>query len=163
MSKNPVKPFYVYRILGEMGETVYIGKGSGRRLDNQKRRFTADGEIMRSFRSEDLAFRFEAKMIAKYKPPLNMVSGRGRGLLPIGPHRPYKPVDNTNEWFEVAARSLNCMRFPQRHFIWFDMIPALKAFVAALIEKYGETEFANRIRPYGIEMKFEDAPLGTAA
>ena len=44
-----MKGFYVYRILGEMGETVYIGKGTGRRLEAQKRRFMSDGEIMRSF------------------------------------------------------------------------------------------------------------------
>jgi hypothetical protein len=149
------KRFYVYRILGEMGETVYIGKGTGRRLELQKRRFMAEGEIIRSFAKEDLAFRFEAKLIAKHKPPLNVVSGHGSGKLPVGPHRPYKPVDTTSELFEVAARALNCMRFPQRHFIWFDMLPGFKKFVGALIERFGEEEFARRVRPHGIEMKFQ--------
>jgi hypothetical protein len=46
MAKTPVKLFYVYRIFGEMGETVYIVKGMGRRFANQKRRFMSDGEIM---------------------------------------------------------------------------------------------------------------------
>jgi hypothetical protein len=36
------REFYVYRILGEMGETVYIGKGTGKRLNAQKRRFLSD-------------------------------------------------------------------------------------------------------------------------
>jgi hypothetical protein len=155
------KGFYVYRILGEMGETVYIGKGTGRRLEAQKRRFMADGEIMRSFNKEDLAFRFEAKMIAKHKPPLNMVAGRGRGELPIGPHRPYKPADYSNELFDVVARIVRTLRHKQRYHLSFDMRPALERFVQAVAQKYGYDEFSKRLAPYNISV--EPFPLVTAA
>lgn len=153
-------PFYVYRILGEMGETVYIGKGSGRRLEVQKRRFKSAGEIIRSFRKEGLALRFEAKMIAKHKPPLNMVAGHGRGLLPVGPCRPYKPVDRTNELFEVVARAISALFRKQLYHLDIDLRPQLERFIQAIAEKYGYEEFCKRLRPYNIVV--EPFPLQTA-
>jgi hypothetical protein len=155
------KLFYVYRILGEMGETVYIGKGTGRRLEVQKRRFMSDGEIMRSFNKEDLAFRFEAKMIAKHKPPLNVVAGRGKGLLSIAPHRPYKPADVTNELFDVVARIVRTLRHKQRYHLSFDMRPTFERFVQSVAQKYGYDEFSRRLAPYNISV--EPFPQVTAA
>lgn len=75
MAKTPTFTFYVYRILGEQGETVYIGKGTGRRLQQQKRRFQADGEVLRWCRTEDSAYRCERELIAHYNPPLNKSPG----------------------------------------------------------------------------------------
>lgn len=153
------KSFYVYRILGEMGETVYIGKGTGRRLQTQKRRFMSDGEVIETYSTERQAYFAEKKLIAKHNPPLNRCGGGGGGIY----GKPNQPKGTEESLFEIAARALNCMRFPQRHFTWFDMIPALKNFVGALIERFGEEEFAKRIRPYGIEMKFENSSQVTAA
>lgn len=154
------KSFYVYRILGEMGETVYIGKGTGRRLEVQKRRFKSEGEIIRTFNKEDMAFRFEAKMIAKLNPPLNKVAGHGRGLLPIGPHRPYKPIDKTNEVFEVVARIVRTLRHKQRYHLNIDLRPSLERFVQAVAQKYGYEEFSKRLSPYNIVV--EPFPLVSA-
>ena len=72
-----MKPHYVYRILGEQGETVYVGKGFGRRLKEQKRRFMADGEVIKEFRSAQAAYEYERDMIAKFNPPLNRTAGGG--------------------------------------------------------------------------------------
>lgn len=75
MARTPTEIFYVYRIFGAGGETIYIGKGSGRRLQQQKRRFGADGEIMQRLKTENAAYRYEREMIAKFKPPLNKSTG----------------------------------------------------------------------------------------
>ena len=70
---------YVYRIYG--GEvTVYIGKGRGRRLSDQRRRFGLPGEIVKAFRSDRAAYNYEAKLIAKLKPCHNKVAGGGGAI-----------------------------------------------------------------------------------
>jgi len=74
-----------------------------------------------------------------------------------------QPKGNDEALIEIAARALNCMRFKQRHFTWFDMLPALKRYVDSVIEKFGRDEFARRVRTYGIEVTFEEAPLVSAA
>lgn len=71
---------YVYRIY-DGHETVYVGKGSGRRLSNQKRRFACDGEIIRGGLTDDEAFRFEREMIAALKPTGNVAPGGNGGRL----------------------------------------------------------------------------------
>lgn len=62
-----IKPFYVYRIFNITG-TLYVGKGMGRRLADQKRTFGADGEILAEFHTEEAAFRAEKHFIRKLKP-----------------------------------------------------------------------------------------------
>lgn len=153
------KPFYVYRILGEQGETVYIGKGTGRRLQTQKRRFMSDGEIIESYSTEREAYFAEKRLIGEHNPPLNRCGGGGGGIY--GKSNQVKCTDEMI--IEIAARALNCMRFEQKHFIWFDMLPALKAYVGSVIDKFGQEEFARRARLYGLDVRFEDGPLVTAA
>jgi hypothetical protein len=81
--------FYVYRLfLGD--ETLYIGKGCARRLHNQKRSHQCDGEIVRRFKSEREAYAFEAKLIAKLKPPRNQCAGGG-GCKAARQRREIKP------------------------------------------------------------------------
>lgn len=77
--------FYIYRIFGYWGETLYIGKGSGRRLASQKRKFGCDGEIIYRCRDEKSAYRAEVRFIKKLKPSLNKNGGglggyTGRGM-----------------------------------------------------------------------------------
>jgi len=67
--------FYVYRIFDAEGKTLYIGKGTGRRLQNQIRRFKADGEVLERFRSEKASYRKEIELISEHKPPLNKHAG----------------------------------------------------------------------------------------
>ena len=70
--------FYVYRIFdGEV--TVYVGKGSGKRLAAQIRRFCLSGEIVEWHHNEDAAFAAERAWIAKSKPTDNLVAGGNGG------------------------------------------------------------------------------------
>lgn len=71
--------FYVYRLYSDPGFTLYIGKGSGRRLKNQMRRFGLQGEVIERFKSEAKAYRREAELIARHRPSLNKAKG-GNGL-----------------------------------------------------------------------------------
>ena len=66
--------FYVYRIYDGF-ETVYIGKGSGRRLTSQRSKFKMDGEIIAWFEREADAYAHEIKMIAELMPTANKYSG----------------------------------------------------------------------------------------
>ena len=50
------KQVYVYAIKNEEGSIVYIGKGSGRRFEVQKKNFKLSGEILETFATEKLAY-----------------------------------------------------------------------------------------------------------
>jgi hypothetical protein len=74
------RPFYLYRIFyGDM--LLYIGKGSGRRLESQKRAFGVDGEIIARYDDEDKCFAAEKRLIARLDPPLNRHPGGCGGRL----------------------------------------------------------------------------------
>ena len=124
------KKFYVYRILGEMGETVYIGKGSGRRLEKQKRRFGAEGEIIAEFGTERQAYSHERKLVADLNPPLNMCAGGGGGVYGRQAGKGLDPRI-------VLARAIQALNQQQRYFTQYDMRPALEKFVADMSQKYG--------------------------
>jgi hypothetical protein len=66
-------PYYVYRLIGEQGETMYIGKGQNGRLRNQMRRHRLAGEIMEEFGKGQgrEAYKREAELIREHRPPLN--------------------------------------------------------------------------------------------
>jgi len=72
--------FYVYRIF-EGVHTLYVGKGSGKRLANQKRRFRSDGEIIEWCRTEDKAFEREVHWIAELMPTENVLAGGNGGRV----------------------------------------------------------------------------------
>lgn len=130
-----VKPFYVYRILGERGETVYIGKGTGYRLTKQKRRFKSDGEVIAEFASERAAFAYEKRLIAKENPPLNRCAGGSGGIYGRQSRGPDPRL--------VLARAIQALRQPQRYFTQFDMRPALEKFVADMSQKYGDSSLVT--------------------
>ena len=74
------RQFYVYRFDNDEGQCIYIGKGSGRRLTTQNKRFGRVGYVVKWFASERAAFRFEAALIAKLKPFENKVAGGGGAI-----------------------------------------------------------------------------------
>lgn len=78
MAARKNKTFYVYQILDGL-IPVYIGKGSGRRLANQKKLFGLEGNIIKEFASEKDAFRFERELISQYRPEHNRNAGGGGG------------------------------------------------------------------------------------
>lgn len=74
--------FYVYEIV-LLDEVVYIGKGTGQRLRDQKRRHCADGrEVARFWREAD-AYAFERQLISEKKPRRNRhPGGSGKTITP---------------------------------------------------------------------------------
>lgn len=66
-------PYYVYRLVGEQGETMYIGKGQNGRLRDQMARYKLSGEIMEEFGKGHgkEAYKREAELIREHRPPLN--------------------------------------------------------------------------------------------
>lgn len=70
--------FYVYRIFEGL-HTLYVGKGSGRRLQQQKARFRAEGEIIEVCKSDDHAFTREVYWIAQLHPTENKCPGGNGG------------------------------------------------------------------------------------
>ena len=72
---RPINKFYVYAIKNEEGSIVYIGKGSGRRFEVQKKNFELSGEILETFASEKLAYEKEVEFISLHKPSLNTCKG----------------------------------------------------------------------------------------
>ena len=79
---RPINKFYVYAIKNEEGSIVYIGKGSGRRFEVQKKNFKLSGEILEKFASEKLAYEKEVEFISLHKPSLNKCKG-GNGCTAI--------------------------------------------------------------------------------
>lgn len=66
--------FYVYQFSDEDG-VVYIGKGSGRRINAQFRKFNCAGKVLEYFLSEEAAYEAERRYIAEIKPRLNIHPG----------------------------------------------------------------------------------------
>lgn len=71
---------YVYKIERD-GQVIYIGKGTGRRFHNQKRRFGGDdgSAIIERCKSETHAFKRERELIAEMGPQLNKCAGGNGG------------------------------------------------------------------------------------
>ena len=89
--------FYVYA-LGHIGKVLYVGKGSGRRLQNQKASFGVYGRVLRWFRKETDAYRAERAFIAKLQPSLNRHPG-GNGSRATKLRRRAEP----NPWLKVIS------------------------------------------------------------
>jgi hypothetical protein len=140
MAKTPTEPFYVYRILGEMGETVYIGKGCGRRLHNQKRRFMSGGEVLELCSTDKQAFRRERDLIVQYNPPLNKSTGGNgatRGMKVCGLPPLYASLAR-------LIRRLDGLETSVREY--------LVEMINDVANRQGLAKFAAGLRPYGIEV-----------
>jgi hypothetical protein len=104
--------FYVYRIF-DGHETVYIGKGSGRRLANQRRKFGLPGEIVASFAKESDAYAHEIKMISELMPTANKHPG-GNGS------RVYKRRPRRHAW-EIEIDRVGSRRYSARMLLRSDL------------------------------------------
>jgi hypothetical protein len=67
----------VYEIYSATGAVVYVGKGSNRRLADQRQRFGLDGAEIARFAFEVDAYDFERTRIAEINPVLNRIAGGG--------------------------------------------------------------------------------------
>jgi hypothetical protein len=135
--------FYLYRIFrGE--ETLYIGKGTGRRLAKQKSRFQADGEIVAYYDDEREAYREEIKLIAAHQPPLNKHPGGQGGRAGLW-HRRELPNGFTEEGLPLAApflaRLLNIWRNDRT-------LDGILPVVGAYIKAHGEEAITEAVVPY---------------
>jgi hypothetical protein len=90
---------YVYRIF-DGHETVYIGKGTGRRLQTQLRRFGVDGEILARDLTDEQAFRRERELIAELMPTANRHPG-GNGGRSVKKRKPSLPL-----WWRKQQREM---------------------------------------------------------
>jgi hypothetical protein len=120
--------FYVYRFDNDDGECIYIGKGTGRRLKAQNRRFGREGYIVKLFKSESAAFNYEARLIAKLKPSENKIAGGGGAITRtktprIGMSKEYREMRRIGTRAYVARALL---RFDLRGFIPDAEIPCLR-------------------------------------
>lgn len=98
--------FYVYRLTDSEG-VAYVGKGSGKRLDTQKRSFGSDGEIIERFKSERQAYAAERRYIAEMKPRLNRHPGGN------GSHAQRKPLARKQKW-EREIEAIGTRRYAAR-------------------------------------------------
>lgn len=81
---------YVYALRD--GDTIaYVGKGSGSRLNAQKRSFGLEGDKLEDGLTDTQAFAAERKWIAKLSPTLNRCAG-GNG------NRARRIVNRTPKW-----------------------------------------------------------------
>lgn len=68
--------FYVYEVLDPIGNVIYVGKGSGRRMQASKRsRQGTDAREVARFRKESDAYAFEIGRIAELAPECNKHPG----------------------------------------------------------------------------------------
>jgi hypothetical protein len=114
-----VKQFYVYRLADYGGETLYIGKGTGRRLKNQISRTGLYGEIISRHATDAAAYKAEVAYISKFKPSLNKNSGGGGPMLRRVIAKPPKWI---REIEEVGSR-----RFTARALLALDLSSVLDA------------------------------------
>lgn len=72
-------PFYVYIFRDALGRIVYIGKGTGKRFQDQRRRLNrrayVTGEIAWRTNNEDKAYRAERLLIFRHQPLWNKRPG----------------------------------------------------------------------------------------
>lgn len=72
--------FYVYAFR-DGAEVVYIGKGTGRRLQQQEKRFGLKGEVLGRYECEDKCFAAERDFIKQLMPNENRNRGGGGGRV----------------------------------------------------------------------------------
>jgi hypothetical protein len=109
--------FYVYALKACDAVTAYIGKGSGRRLQNQIRAFGLPGEIIACCKSERDAYAVEREKISELKPLLNWHPG-GNGSWAI-PEKPYRKDKWDLECDRIGTRAMSA-RICLRYFYMFD-------------------------------------------
>ncbi len=110
--------FYVYRIF-DLGGTIYIGKGSGRRLRQQISRFGCMGEVIERFAVEKAAYAREKQLINQLKPIRNRHPG-GNGSRA-------QRIYNRREKWEILCDHLGTQVYAARELLRFDLTPFLPA------------------------------------
>lgn len=79
MAANPTGHYYIYCFI-DGHEILYIGKGSGRRVKAQAKRFSCEYKILERMDDEAFAYDREKHWIAQLQPTLNMNKGGGGSI-----------------------------------------------------------------------------------
>jgi len=74
-TKKQNHKFYTYQLIASDGSVEYVGKGSGKRFNNQKRKYGLDGQIVDFYAKEQDAYAAEKVLIKNLKPRLNKCAG----------------------------------------------------------------------------------------
>lgn len=77
--------FYIYAFF-DGAQTLYVGKGTGRRLQKQEKRFGIPGKIVEWVDSEEAAYKREKHWISELRPTENRDAGGRGGWSTKGPH-----------------------------------------------------------------------------
>jgi hypothetical protein len=105
--------FYVYELV-EGDRVRYVGKGSGRRLQNQRRKFKLEGREVARFWREDDAYNFERERIADQQPDLNKLpGGNGSRVIPPRPRRRFA--------WEIEADRIGTRAYAAKVLLSFDL------------------------------------------
>lgn len=91
------KRFYVYAFYQD-GVCIYVGKGCGRRLKTQEKRFGFPGVVLKEFATEKAAYNYEARQIEKLRPSHNKVAGGGGAIK--------RKKEALAPWFKAEAAEI---------------------------------------------------------
>lgn len=131
------RKFYLYRFMrGDV--VVYIGKGSGKRFDVQRRRFKGcHGEVFACMFSEEAAIAEEAHLIALHKPEFNATHA-GRQAEP----------------WKITLLPVND-RHDREFYRWCDIL-GTRAMAARILVKKGINvkDIISRVGPIPAEVQF---------
>lgn len=164
--------YYVYQLIDpRCGGIFYVGKGKGRRYRahttealggtksykcNRIRAIVAAGfdvavEIVKEFKSEDAAYRFEKRLIAKIGlEKLTNIEPGGRGNC-RGAKAKNDAARIDRMLGEVLARVLKHLVVGNRIMVFSsDLTESFRRFAKAMLDKYGQERIAELVRPHGV-------------
>lgn len=128
--------FYVYTFR-VAGEVVYVGKGSGSRLNAQVKAFRwldgGIGGIVRFFVSERAAYDHEARLIQKHCPRYNVNKGGGGALSRVKQPR----LSAYERHVLQGIKRLGTQKFVARELLKFDIFPHIGAEKFASLVRVG--------------------------
>ncbi len=98
---------YVYALTKD-DQILYIGKGTGNRLQDQRRNFGLAGHELAWFKTEKDAYKFERQLVRDIDPWLNRCAG-GAGSYSRKPPEPrYKPSEDEILMQQIGTRAYCC-------------------------------------------------------
>lgn len=171
--------YYVYTLTDpRSGGVFYVGKGKGRRISahvkealkgvqshkcNKIRAIIAAGhevsaEIVRRFKGEASAFRYEKKLIAQIGlENLTNVEPGGRGEC-RGAKIKNDQARIDKKLGEILARILKHLALKHRVMVFGrDITAECRRFALAMLDKYGNERIAELVRPHKVELVFAKA------
>lgn len=166
--------YYVYTLTDpRSGGVFYVGKGKGDRVSahvkqalkgtnshkcNKIREILAAGlevpaDIVRRFKNEDAAYRYEKRLIAKIGlENLTNIEPGGRGECRAA-RAGGEAVKVERMLGQVMARVLKHLHVGNRLVVLgVDVTDEMSRFADAMLNRYGDEHIIKLVRPYGVEL-----------